>query len=77
MDKQPWVGAETLEWFYHWCRDHGIPGDNYKLQAGIIAGVFSPAAIAVPDRVRDGKYQYFIFPARLQRWAEDNAIEWR
>lgn len=77
MGKEPWIGAETLEWFYHWCRDHGIPGDNRKLQAGIIAGVFHPAAIAVPDLLRDGRYQFFIFPARLKRWAEENAIEWR
>lgn len=42
MGKEPWIGAETLDWFYHWCRDHGIPGDNRKLQAGIIAGVFHP-----------------------------------
>ena len=77
MEKLPWIGAETLSWFYQWCRDHGIPGDNHKLQAGIIAGVFAPAAVAVPDQLADGKYQFFIFPARLQRWAEENAIEWR
>ena len=65
MEKLPWIGAETLSWFYQWCRDHGIPGDNHKLQAGIIAGVFAPAAVAVPDQLR------------LQRWAEENAIEWR
>lgn len=53
------------------------PGDNRKLQSGIISGVFYPAAIAVPDLLRDGRYQFFIFPARLKRWAEDNAIDWR
>ena len=55
MEKEPWIGAETLEWFYRWCRDHGIPGDNRKLQSGIISGVFYPAAIAVPDLLRDGR----------------------
>ena len=23
------------------------------------------------------RYQFFIFPARLERWAEENAIEYR
>ena len=61
MEKEPWIGAETLEWFYRWCRDHGIPGDNRKLQSGIISGVFYPAAIAVPDLLREGRYQFFYF----------------
>lgn len=77
MEKVPWIGAETMQWFYQWCREHGIPGDNYKLKAGAIAGVFHPAVIAVPDLQRDGGYQFFVFPARLERWAEENAIEWR
>lgn len=77
----PFVRTETLEWFYRWCRDHGIAGDNSKLKSGIIAGVFAPAAVAVPD-IRFGqadpdRYQFFIFPARLERWAEENAIEYR
>lgn len=75
--KVPWVGTQTLTWFFQWCRDHGIAGDNDKFKAGIIAGVFAPAAIAVPDRFLDGHYQFFIFPARLERWAEENAIDWR
>ena len=77
----PFVRTETLEWFYHWCRDHGIAGDNSKLKSGIIAGVFAPAAVAVPDirfgRADQDRYQFFIFPARLERWAEENAIEYR
>lgn len=84
MDKQkgvPFVRTETLTWFYDWCRDHGIAGNNDKLKAGLIAGVFAPAAVAVPD-IRFGqadpdRYQFFIFPARLERWAEENAVEYR
>ncbi len=77
--KIPWVGCETLTWFCGWCRDHGIPGDNGKLRDGIIGGVFAPAAVAVPDTAlgHEGKYHLFIFPARLEKWAEENAIEIR
>lgn len=78
--KVPFVGCETLTWFIHWCHEHGIPGSHYKLKAGIIAGVFAPAAVAVPriyDAISDEQYDFFIFPARLERWAEENAIDYR
>lgn len=74
--KTPWVGAETLSWFYRWCRDHGISGDNHKLKAGIVAGVFGSAAVAVRDADTAEGYSYFIFPARLERWAEENAVDY-
>lgn len=74
--KVPWVGAQTLKWFYGWCRDHGIPGDDYKLKSGIIAGIFAPGAVAVPDVLGDG-YQFFIFPKKLEEWAEARAIDRR
>lgn len=75
--KVPWVGTQTLSWFFQWCRDHGISGDNDKFKAGLVAGVFAPAAIAVPDLLRDDHYLFYIFPARLEKWAEENAIDWR
>lgn len=72
-----WVGAQTLDWFYSWCRDHGIPGDNSKLKSGIIEGIFKPGAVAVPDLRTVGGYQFFIFPRKLEDWAAEYAVEVR
>lgn len=77
LKKVPWVGAETLSWFYSWCREHGISGDNEKFRRGIIAGIFQPGAYAVQDPVDPSHYWYYIFPARLERWAEELAIDYR
>ncbi len=78
-DTVPWVGEQSLTWFYSWCRDHGIAGSTQKLKDGIIAGVFAPAAIAVPNSKLgwEDRYHFFIFPKRLELWAEENAIDYR
>jgi len=45
--KEPFIGCYTLTDFAEWCREHGIPCTPDKLKAGLLAGVFQPAAWAV------------------------------
>lgn len=75
----PWVGEQSLSWFYNWCRDHGIAGSAQKFKDGIIAGVFAPGAIAVPNSKLgwEDRYHFYIFPKRLEEWAKENAIDYR
>lgn len=75
--KEPFIGCYTLTDFADWCREHGIPCTPEKLRAGLLAGVFKPAAWAVRSDFDPDKIFYFIFPARLERWAQENAIDYR